>query len=234
MYFDFHLRSNKNIKEVLTESKRLGYYGVAVIQPSDIFDYNLIKDLSEIQSNLNLKLYNGVEITAKNGNDLKKKISRFRNKVDVLLVRGGKIKINRAACEDPRVDIVTYTHYKRRDCGLNHVIAKEAARNEVAVEINLNSILKARYSSRAKLLSQYRDILKLYRKYRFPLIISSGATSIFDLRKPLDIISLNQCFGITKDESIKGMSITPSNIIKRNEKRQDLVVAGVRNLGFID
>ena len=230
MYFDFHLKPNESINKLLEESQRLGFTGVAVVQSSKTFDKNLINDLKDFQENFNMGVYSGVEIIAKNGNDLKKKISSFRKKVDVLMVQGGQVKINRAACEDPRIDIISQPYKKRRDCGLNHVLSKEAAKNEVAVEINLSSILQSHYSHRSKIFTHFRDILKLHRKFSFPLIITSGATSIYDLRKSRDIIRLTQCFGMNKLESIHAMSSVPTTILNRSKIRQDIVVSGVRNI----
>ena len=230
MYFDFHLKPNESINKLLEESQRLGFTGVAVVQSSKTFDKNLINDLKDFQENFNMGVYSGVEIIAKNGNDLKKKISSFRKKVDVLMVQGGQVKINRAACEDPRIDIISQPYKKRRDCGLNHVLSKEAAKNEVAVEINLSSILQSHYSHRSNIFTYFRDILKLHRKFNFPLIITSGATSIYDLRKSRDIIRLTQCFGMNKLESIHAMSSVPTTILNRSKIRQDIVVSGVRNI----
>jgi len=230
MYYDLHLKHNKNIEELLNESNRLGFSGVAVIQSSKKFNKDYIHDFKDFQVAKQLDIYSGVEIAAKNVNDLKKKISSLRKKVDVLIVQGGTVKINRAACEDPRVDIISQPNKKRRDCGLNHILSKEAAKNQVAVEICLNSILHSRYSYRSKLFSQYRDILKLHEKFKFPILITSGATSIYDLRKPRDIISLTQCFDMKKQDSVNSMTSSPKKILKRSKIRPKMIVNGVRTI----
>ncbi|MDI6645154.1 MAG: RNase P subunit p30 family protein [Methanobacteriaceae archaeon] len=234
MYYDLNLKFNNNLEELLNESRRLGFSGVAIIQSSKKFKKDYIHDLKEFKVAKQMDIYSGVEIAARSVNDLKKKISSLRKKVDVLIVQGGRVKINRAACEDPRVDIISQPNKKRRDCGLNHILSKEAAKNQVAVEININSILQSRYSYRSKLFSQYRDILKLHEKFKFPIIITSAGTSIYDLRKPRDIIRLTQCFGMKKHDSVNSMTNSPTNILKRSKIRPEMIVNGVRDICTTD
>ena len=230
MYYDLHLKFNNNLEKLLNESRRLGFSGVAVIQSSKKFNKDYLHNFRDFQVAKQMEIYSGVEIVPKNVNDLKKKISSFRKKVDILIVQGGTVKINRAACEDPRVDIISQPNNKRRDCGLNHILSKEAAKNQVALEISLNSIIQSRYSYRSKLFSHYRDILKLHEKFKFPLIITSGARSIYDLRKPKDIISLTQCFGMKKHDSLNSLTSSPANILKRSKIRSEMIVNGVRKI----
>ena len=164
MFFDFHVHD----VQLADEAKRLGYNGIAFIQSSKNYNKsnnNSIKD--------DFKIFSGVEIYAKNPEDLKKKVQRLREINDVIIVNGGNLKINRAACEDPRVDILAHPYKSRRDSGINHILAKKASENEVAIELSINSILKTHLLIRAKILSQFRQILKLQRKFGFPLIITS-------------------------------------------------------------
>ena len=219
MFFDFHVHGNEKLAK---EAKRLGYDGICIVCYSD--EYH--QDRDSIRKNSGIK--SGIEIIAENPDDLKKKIQKFRRRADILMVHGGNIKINRTACEDPRIDIIIHPYRNRRDCGINHVLAKEAAKNAVAVEININYILKSRSSLRSKVLSQFMQILKLQRKFKFPLIITSGAHSIYDLRTPRDIIALTSCFGMTEEEANDGLSKTPITIIKKSKMRKDLIVSGVR------
>ncbi len=216
MFFDFHVHGNEKLAK---EAKRLGYEGICLVRYSDEY-HQAIKKNSGAKT--------GVEIIAENSDDLKKKIRKFRRKVDILLVHGGNIKINRTACEDPRIDIIAHPYRNRRDCGINHVLAKEAAENGVAVEININYILKFRSSLRSKVLNQFRQILKLQRKFKFPLIITSGAHSIYDLRAPRDIIALTSCFGMAEEEANDGLSKTPITIMEKSKVRKDYIVNGVR------
>lgn len=222
MFFDFHVHGDSKIA---LEACRLGYDGIAIIQSSKNYDKNISTEIKEIK---NFKVFTGVEIYAKNGEDLKKKVQKFRDKEDVLIVNGGNIKINRAACEDPRVDILAHPNKNRRDSGINHILAKKASENEVAIELSISPLIKTRFSARAKILSQFRQIIKLYRKFGFPTIISSNTHSIYDLRTPEDIIALAYFFGMNEEEAKDSLSKNPMNIIEKSKIRKNIVVKGAR------
>lgn len=232
MFFDFHVHEDAQLVE---EAERLGYSGLALFKSEENRDnHNKSKthdqaDVFEaIKNNFSLKLQKGVEIRARNPEDMRRKVQKFRKSADVLMVHGGELKINRAACEDPRVDIISHPYHNRRDCGINHVLGRKAAENEVAVELNLRYLSKISSHLRYRVLAQFREILKLQRKFNFPLIITSSARSIYDLHTPQDIIALSRCFGMDKEEAISALSETPSNIMERNRIRNDVLAEGAR------
>jgi len=222
MFFDFHVHGDSRLA---LEARRLGYNGVAIIQSSKNYSHKKSAEIKEFDDDF--RIWSGVEIYARNPEDLKKKVQKFRDKEDVLIVNGGNLKINRAACEDPRVDILVHPYKNRRDSGINHVHAKKASENEVAIELSIAPLIKTRLSLRARLLSQFQQIIKMHRKFGFPIIISSNAYSIYDLRTPQDIIALARCFGMTVEETEDSLSKNPVNIIERNKIRKNTVVKGV-------
>lgn len=230
MFFDFHIHGDHKLA---MEAINLGYHGIALISDSEEFEKrpNLLngtvskEHIKNISQPLILK---GVEIKAKNPEDLKKKINKFRKDMDVILVQGGNLKINRAATEDPRVDILCYPYRSRIDSGINHVLAAKAAENRVAIEINLKYLLINRLNQRHRILSQFQQIVKLHRKFKFPVIITSEANSIYDLRGPSDVIALAACFGMTSEEATEAMSAIPQEIMERNKLRDQIIVSGAR------
>lgn len=226
MFFDFHVHGDVQLAK---EAKRLGYDGVALIQSSKNYNNEDLNNLTEIEDDF--KIFKGIEIFAKNPDDLKKKVQKFRPKVDVLIVNGGNIKINRAACENPRVDILAHPYKNRRDSGINHILAKKAFENEVAIEFSINSMIKTYSSVRVKTLSQFRQIMNLQQKFKFPLIIGSNAHSIYDLRTPQDIIALTKCFDMDLNQAMNSLSQIPINIIERNKIRKNIIVKGVKVAG---
>ncbi len=225
MYFDFNVGENSHLAN---EASILGYKGIALIQSSKDFNGGKIEKLRKIEEDF--LILSGVKIYAKNPEDMKKNIHKFRPKADVLIVNGGNIKINRAACEDPRVDILANTYKNRRGSGINHIIAKKAAENKVALEINLNQIIKTSSLFRTKILTNLREIIKLKHKFKFPLVTTSNASSIYDLRTPEDIITLLGFFGMTLQEANDSLSRYPLDILERNKIRRNTVQKGVRIL----
>jgi ribonuclease P/MRP protein subunit RPP1 len=231
MFFDFHMHGDH---ELVIEAGKLGYHGVTLVHYSEDYEkqlnlFNSTDDNKKHVKNLSLTLIQkGVEIKAKNPEALKRKVQKFRKKTDVLLVQGGNLKINRAATEDPRVDILCCPYRSRVDSGVNHVLAVEAAKNRVAIEINLKYLLINRSNKLHRVLRHFRQIVKLHRKFKFPVIITSDADSIYDLRSPRDVVALAACFGMTSKEATDAMSTVPLEIIERNKLRKGVIVSGAR------
>jgi ribonuclease P/MRP protein subunit RPP1 len=223
MFFDLHVHADEKIAK---EAKRLGYNGISVVSYSNEYEEDFLDKFSNFDNVFTIK--NGIEIVANNSSSLKKEIKKFRKKADILIVQGGNLKINRMASMDSRVDIISHPFKDRRDCGLNHILAKKAAENDVAIEINLMSILSNNRSFRSKILSKYRQIIKLHRKFEFPLIFASDAHSTYDLRTPNDIICLLALLGLSRKEIYNVLSKTPRNIIEKNKMREKIIVDGAK------
>lgn len=221
--FDLHFHGNQ---ELVEEAKRLGYSGVGVTHyyKDDKSEFAEFNDLT----NLGIKLKKSIEIIAKNPEDMRRKVQKSRNRADILIVRGGDLKINRAACENPNVDILSQPYRKRRDVGINHVLAKKAADNNVAIEINLKNYFKTNLRYRYRILSQFRRLADLERKFKFPLTITSNASSKYHLKSPRDIASFAKCFSLTPEECYQALSTTPLGIIQTNEIRDKFIIEGVR------
>jgi ribonuclease P/MRP protein subunit RPP1 len=99
-----------------------------------------------------------LEIKSTNINEIRKAVNKFRDKSLCISVIGGNLKVNRAVLENVKVDVLSRPYLKRYDAGMNHILAKEADRNNVALELCFNDILKSYRAPRAKIISNFRDI----------------------------------------------------------------------------
>lgn len=226
LFFDFHVNHSLKLVE---EAERLGYSGLALFKPEN--GHNNQGNNEEIpkgDSNLSIQIYRGTLIQSRNPEDMKQKVKKSRKNSDIVMVRGGDQKINRAACEDPQVDVLSRPYFNRRDCGINHVMAKKAAENDVAMELSIKYLTKTSSYLQYKVLAHFREILKLKRKYDFPVIITSDAEFIYDLHTPRDLVALAQCFGMEKEEAEYALSGTPLDIVERSKTRSKVIVDGVR------
>jgi ribonuclease P/MRP protein subunit RPP1 len=225
-FFDLHVQANESL---VKEAERLGFSGISLTYDFENYksDSNEFKELDE---NTDMILKKCLEISTKNQEELKKKVQKSRKKADLVMVRGGDLKVNRAACEYRGVDILSQPYRGRRDTGINHILARKAAENDVAIEINLSTFLKTNLRYRYRVISQFRHIMGLKRKYNFPLILTSNAITKYDLRKPQDIFAISLCFGMTSKESFEALSTIPENIFERSENRDSYVMDGVRSI----
>lgn len=226
-FYDLNIGASKKI---IHEAERLGFAGVSITYDFDDYNSEISQEYDEIKLESNILIRKCLKLSCKNQEELKKKVQKSRKKADIIMVRGGDNRINRAACEERNVDILSQPYRNRRDSGMNHVLARLASENDVAIEINLSSFLKTSLRYRHRIISQFRHIMDLKRKYGFSVIITSGARSEYDLRNPLDIFALSNCFGMTKNESFEALSTIPQHLIDKNDQRGNFVVDGVRTV----
>jgi ribonuclease P/MRP protein subunit RPP1 len=123
---------------------------------------------------------------------------------------------------------LTHPSYERNDCGLNHILAKLATKNGVAIEINFREILISSKRTRAQVMKNFKDIIKLHKKFKFPLVVCSGAISHFEICDPFVLSSLLNLLGLGLKEAKDSVSKIPSKIINTALEKKKSVLPGVR------
>lgn len=166
-------------------------------------------------------------IRPKNAGNVFKLVRKFRDKVNCISVLGGDLKVNRASTENIRLDVLSRPYFQRFDSGLNHILAKQARDNNVAIELSFSDILSSYFSYRSKVIANFKDIYTLYNKFHFPLIISSGSRGIFDIKSPRDIESFFKVTGF--DDFDRSMQCC-EDILNYNSHRDDFIYRGVRRV----
>jgi ribonuclease P/MRP protein subunit RPP1 len=233
-FYDLHIHSafsegTSTIEQLVSTAKQLGYSGICFAEYFNNLDQikKLGKEIERVKQKVGMEIFLGFE--ARNVKELAK-LTDIRRKFDVLLVRGGDLKLNRLACETPEVDILTHPEYERFDSGLNHVLVKEAAKNNVAIEVNFREILITSKNSRSRVLHNIAQNIELAKKYHTPIILCSGAISHFELRSPECLISMANQLGLELNEAKNSISKVPENILKQAKERRSekFVIPGVK------
>lgn len=208
------------IEEMAATAKHFGYAGVAFTNSFD--------SCKPVRSTVvdGLEIFSGVELKTENASKLHGFVGKFRQMVDIIVVRGGSESINRAAVENSNVDILS-NFGSMKDNGLNHVLAKSASDNDVAISFDLSHVIGLRGGRRVKALSNFRKDLKLVRKYDVPFVLTSNAVSLYDMRAPRELIALASLFGMTREEALHGISVVPEMILARNRPSGGHVFEGV-------
>lgn len=199
---------------------------------------DLIEELSSVDFNQTYRskktnfehaeLSMGINILNANSNEIRKIINKYRNKSNYISCLGGDLKVNRSVCENHRIDVLSRPYYKRRDSGMNHVLAKEAQRNNVAIELCFRDILNNRLKYRARVISSFKEIMMFHRKFKFPLILTTDSKSIYHVRSTRDIAAFFKSVGFSDEEIYNGFYYYPKKIVDFNKERQDMIVNGVK------
>lgn len=232
--FDMHVHSafsegESTIEQLAQRAKELGYAGICF---SEYYEgraqlEKLKAKIAGASKKTKIEILLGFE--ARNTRELKR-LTDMRRLYDVLLARGGDLRLNRAAVESKKVDILTHPEHGRYDCGMNHVMAKLAKKNDIAIEINFREMLTSTKKTRSRILTSMRDNIALAKKYKMPIILCSGSISHWELRDPLCMSSMAEQLGLPLKQAKEAVSKVPEKIVKRVKERKSekWVMPGVR------
>jgi len=222
-FFDLHIKSNlsngeHSIEDIASFAEKLGYSGIAICDNYVNVEKlkELKKKISELKSNL--EIYPGVYIEAKDPGELNSILNKVRDEVTIVVVHGGDYNINRAACENSKVDILSHPEYNRADNGLDEAAVKAATENNVAIEINFNEVLFSYRKQRTYILNNIAKNIKLCDAFRTPMIICSAAKSIWEMRDPRQLISVATILGMDLGKAFSAISTIPQTIVENNKK----------------
>jgi ribonuclease P/MRP protein subunit RPP1 len=136
--------------------------------------------------------------------DIANRLKRLPETDTVVSVAAGDAGFNRAVIGFKGVHILRGIHAADKNA-FDHVTAKMAADNNVAVDIDLSMLVATRGIARQRALARYRDILVLEARFEFPLTVSTHARSALDLRSTRDIAGLCSLLGM--DPVLAGMAM---------------------------
>ena len=166
-----------------------------------------------------------VFLEASNWGELKKKISKNREKADILVFLGEDEELNRKAVSDSRLDIILSPDRKDREAGVGKVLAQKAAENDVAVGLDFSRILQASKKEKVSIISSWRRVFEQCDRFDTEYIITTGATEKFQLRAPRDLKAFTDSLD---GEGSKAVNQTEKILEKNMQKKdEDFVRPGV-------
>ncbi len=155
-------------------------------------------------------VFSGIEIFAKDKKELKIKLKEARNKFDYIIANVDGIELRRAAVENC-ADILAHGE-------VDTYIARKAREKNVALEINLSKLINADPQKRISILRHIKTVLMLSNKYKFDLIVTSGAHNRYDLRAFREVYELLKAIGFSEEKALHAMYSVPLKIVERNRK----------------
>lgn len=218
-----------NLKETLDLLWKLGWEKAIVL-----FEVRKIEDLERFRKiDLGEKVYPGILIKSENKKEIKEiAVEAYYNKdyfIDFIVYEisntelipyVSRLRFLNAICKfefDPRKDFLTH-----KRSGINHVIAKRLKENEIAYLIPLSYI----DSNLHVILGRILQNIKLQRKYKFDIIVSSFAKNINELKSIISVDAFYKLFNIGDKEYLF------RTIIKQIEKTRRAKSPWVFTKGF--
>lgn len=216
-YYDLHVHTSLSIGEngvedVAKMAKKLGLAGIGIVRYYPVSAEHLPK----IEG---VDLVSSIMLKAAKSDELSNLAEKARSKAEVLMVHGGDYDINRAACENPLIDMLCHPELGRKDSGLDHICVRAAHDNNVAIEINFREVLESYKRNRIYMLSAMKKNIELCKKYETKIVSSSSAVTVWGMRSGRELAALTHLLGLDLGKSIETSSTIPEQIIRENREK---------------
>jgi ribonuclease P/MRP protein subunit RPP1 len=142
-----------------------------------------------------IEVLNGILIRDTLVKDLIARVRQQRDEKAVVSVQAGDNGFNRAVIGVRGVHILRGIQSAEKTA-FDHVAARMAADNRVAVDIDLSPLISGRGVTRQRAIHRYRDILVLERRFEFPVTLSSYARSVLEMRSVREISGICSLIGM--------------------------------------
>jgi len=232
-FVDLHLKLNMERlaggESLIAKSAELGYTLIAISLPPRTQPEDL-RFLRKTTRDHDLELATRIDLHPRTTTDLLRNLRTLRRKFEIVAVDCSMKPVARQAAKDRRVDLLVFPSIHSVNRHFDAAEGRLASQTDVALEIQIQSILHTQDSARARYLSRLRKELTISQKFHIPLVLSSGAAEIHQLRGPHDIASMATLFGMAKSSALKAISQDPWTIVERNRQKLNAnhVAQGIR------
>lgn len=233
MFVDLRLRPSINdpdqVERMVRKSSELGYGLVGIPLPPNV-TRDKVDQLQRICSDAKIDFVTRVDFTPKTPGELLRDLRRFRRRFEIVSVTCTSKGVARQAAKDRRVDLLLFPAIDLRKRFFDHAEAELASKALSCLEIEMAPLLSLSSFSRIRLLSRLRREVAIAKRFNVPVIISSGATNEYFMRRPHDYAALATLFDMPTPCALRALSEDPLAIVERNREKlsPDYVAPGIR------
>lgn len=232
-FADLHLcpdlRDLEQTSRLVGKAAMFGYRLIAVAFQANSKEEEIQK-MRGICREYGIDLASRVDLKPKTPKDLIGYLRRVRRRFELVAVVCDSKNVARQAAKDHRVDLLNFPSYDPRKRFFDAAEAELASNASAALEIDMKPLLTMEGPLRIRLFSSLRREAILAKGFHVPIIVSSGASNEFLVRKPRELASLAQLFDLDTVSAIEAVSKNPVNIVKRNREKlsPNFVAPGIR------
>lgn len=175
-------RGDSSVRRMALEAHELGFDSLVAID-APTCEYAGVSVMS------------GVLVRGAFAQEILPRVKRCKGTDTVVIVEAGDSGFNRAVLAMHGVHVLCGVHLIDR-YGFDHVAAKIAADSGIAIDISLAPIIHERGATRQRALDRYLDIVMLQRRFEFPLVLSTHARSVLEMRSVREISALASLVGL--------------------------------------
>ena len=204
--------------EMLSHANHLGYSAVGCG--------------GDTPSNAPIDVISRLNIAPMSQQDLQRMLKGNRRKHEVISVLCLSKGVARQAAKDPRVDLLRFPRdtSRRRTVWLDRQQASLAGESGCHYEVVASDLLIQDPEKLGYVIKQLRKEVLNARRSDVPVVLSSGANSVHDMRDPKSLAALMSLVGLGEEESLDLVSVNPSALVERNRDKlsASYVSPGVR------
>ncbi len=233
IFADLHLKPKladmEHTRRMVMKAAELGYRLIAVSLPP-VSTENYAAQLRCICKEAAIDFASRVDLKPKTAGELVQFLRKFRRKFEVIAVMCESKVVARQAAKDRRVDLLNFPAADFRRRFFDKAEAELASKSLAAMEIDIKPLLTLDGPARVRLLSTLRRETFIAKHFNVPIVVSSGATDEWTLRKPLEMAAVTVLFDMDKASAIEAVSKNPLAIVKRNMEKlsAEFVAPGIR------
>jgi RNase P/RNase MRP subunit p30 len=202
---------------MINKASRLEYRLIAITFPLNA-KREEIERIQNISREYKIDLASRIDLKPRSPKELIQHLRKLRRKFEVIAVICESKTVARQAAKDRRVDLLNFpspnTHRRFFDTAEAELASKALA----SLEIDIKPLLTLEGPARVRLLSSLRREAAIAQKFHVPIVISSGASDEFLMRKPRDMAALASLFDLDEVSAINAVSKNPTQIVKRNRE----------------
>jgi ribonuclease P/MRP protein subunit RPP1 len=223
------LEDFEQVKRMIAKSAELGFQMVGLSFPPKI-DIDEVHKVQKMCHDAGVELVTRVDLAPRSRRELLADLRRLRRRFEIVSVLCASKAVARQAAKDRRVDLLSFPVAKSQRVFFDRAEAELASSALACLEIDMQPLLSLRGFARIRLLSVLRREVAAAKSLNVPLVLSSGATDVWFLRKPHDFASLGMLFDLDLSLALDALSDTPSGVVERNRQKlsPDYVAPGLR------
>ncbi|MDD5181980.1 MAG: RNase P subunit p30 family protein [Candidatus Nanoarchaeia archaeon] len=160
-------------------------------------------------------------ISARTVNEIKSFTEKNKD-AGLIILRKPNEKVLKAAVQECAIDAT--------DAFVEYPIIMKLSERNIAVLLNFNELLNADSVHTPRLIYLMSRTVRLCRKYKVPVMITSGASDKYSQRSVSELIAFGENLGMTAGEAKEALSRHQNRILERNrlKKAGKWIISGVQ------
>jgi RNase P/RNase MRP subunit p30 len=221
IYADLHLCPNprdlEQVSSMISKASTLGYRLIAITFPSNVKEEE-IERIRNISRESKIDLASRVDLKPRTPKELIYNLRKLRRKFEIIAVICESKTVARQAAKDRRVDLLNFPSINAQRRFFDAAEAELASKALASLEIDIKPLLTLESPARVRLLSSLRRETATAQKFHVPIVVSSGISEKFLMRKPREMAALAFLFDLDEVSAIDAVSENPLQIVKRNRE----------------